>query len=88
MLIVLLINLINLIIGAIFSLFPVITTLPTIAGFDIDGALTNGMNMTRFMFTAFWPLQVIFQGLLVLLGYYVMKLTFTLILGHRNPIKD
>jgi ABC-type phosphate/phosphonate transport system permease subunit len=85
MIINLLIGLITLILGAIFSWLPIVTTLPTIAGFDIDGALVTGMGQFNTFVTTFWPLDYMFKAFLVLMGYYGLKMLITFFLGHRAP---
>lgn len=69
----------------IFAWFPIITTLPTIGGFDIDGALVSGMGQFNTFVNAFWFLGVIFQGFLFLMGYYTLKLLLRFLLGNRSP---
>jgi hypothetical protein len=81
----LLINLLVLILGAIFSWLPVVTTLPTIAGFDIDGALSTGIGQLHTFTQTFWPIQYMFNGFLFLLLYYMLKMAVTFFLGHRAP---
>ena len=68
----------------IFAWFPIITTLPTIGGFDIDSALVNGMGQFNTFVNAFWFLEVIFQGFLFLMGYYTLKLLLRFLLGNRS----
>lgn len=85
MIIAFLFNLIVLIIGAIFSILPQVTTLPTIAGFDIDAALVSGMGEVNAFFNAFWFAKYMFGGFLVLMSYYSLKLIIRFIVGHRAP---
>lgn len=85
MIIAFLFNLIVLIISAVFSILPQVTTLPTIAGFDIDAALVTGMGEVNAFFTAFWFAKYMFLGFLVLMSYYSLKLIIRFIVGHRAP---
>jgi hypothetical protein len=79
------INLVVLILGAVFSWLPEVKTLPTIGGFDIDGALVTGMGQVHTFFSTFWVLQYMFYGFLALMGYYALKMAVTFFLGHRAP---
>lgn len=81
----LIINLFVLILGSIFHRLPEVTTLPTINGYDIDGALVTGMGDLRTFMTAFWPLQDMFYGFLAIMAYYGIKMLARLFLGHRAP---
>ena len=85
MIINLLINLVALIAASMFSWLPVVTTLPTIVGFDIDTTLVQGVGWLKTFTAAAWPLQIVFQGLLALLVYYGAKMGLKLILGSRAP---
>ncbi len=85
MIVAFLFNLIVLVIGAIFSLLPQITTLPTINGFDIDGALVQGMGEVHTFFITFWPLGIMFQGFLFLMGWYALRMGVRFLIGHRAP---
>lgn len=85
MIIVLLLNLLVMIIGVIFSWLPEVTTLPTIFGFDVDALLVTGVGYMRTVFQTFWVLDIMFQGFLVIMLYYVIKITIRFFLGHRTP---
>ena len=85
MIISFLLNTIVLVLGAIFSLFAVVTTLPTVAGFNIDAALVTGMAELNTFFVAFWPIWIMFQGFLAILLYFSLKLILRFFLGHRAP---
>ncbi len=87
MIINILINVIVLIIGAIFSWLPIVSTLPTIAGYDIDGALVSGMGYFNTFTTTFWPVAYMFQAFLFLMAYYLLKIGIIFFLGHRAPGK-
>lgn len=85
MIITFLLNLVVAVLNIIFSWLPTITTLPTVNGYDIDTALLNGMGQLNLVMQTFWPLQTMFNGFLVLMGYYGIKMTLRLFLGHRAP---
>ncbi len=85
MIVILLINLISILLGGIFSWLPEVKTLPNIGGFDVDTALVNGMGYTHQFMATFWPLEVMFQGFLVLMAYYSLKMVVKIFLGHRTP---
>jgi len=74
-----------LIIGAIFSWLPVVTTLPTIGGFDIDSAFVTGMSQLHTVMVTFWFLQDMFFGFLFIMLYFSVKLGLRFFLGHRVP---
>ncbi len=71
--------------NAMVSWLPQILTLPTVLGFDLDSALILGIGEMTNLFNTFWPLAIIFQGFLVLLAYYSIKMLLRLLLGHRAP---
>lgn len=85
MIISLLLNILVLIIGVIFSWLPNVDTLPSILGYDIDGALVTGMGYARTFFVTFWPLTILFEGFGILMIYYVIKMTLRFFIGHRAP---
>ena len=78
-------NIIVLFLGAIFSWLPQVTTLPMIGSYDIDTALVNGVGELRAFMIAFWPVEIMFQGFLFLILYYMLKATVKFFLGHRTP---
>jgi len=80
-----LLNFLLLIVGSVFSILPSVSTLPTIAGFDIDTFMVNGMGMLNTYFTTFWPVAIMFQGFLALMLYYILKMGLRFFLGHRAP---
>lgn len=71
----------------LFSWLPTVSTLPPIAGYDIDGALVTGVGEFKTISTVFWPLQDLYLGFLFLMGYYIIKIILKLFLGHRAPGK-
>ncbi len=75
----LLVSLLNLVLGWL----PTVTTLPQIAGVDVDSAMVTGMGEARTFFLTFWPFQIVLEGFLFLLGYYIIKMTLKLFLGSR-----
>lgn len=79
------INIIVLVLAAIFSLFPVVSTLPTVGGFDIDTALVSGMGEMNTFMASFWPLKDLMLGFLALMLYYSVKIVLRFFLGHRAP---
>lgn len=85
MIVNLILNLIVLIFGSIFSWLPAVTTIPNIAGYDIDGALVTGMGQLQSFMVTFWPIQYMFYGSLFIMGYFIIKMGVTFILGHRAP---
>ncbi len=68
-----------------FSWLPAVTTLPTIGGFDIDSALISGMGQVQTIFSAFWPLQIMFIGFLFIMGYFIIKVGVRIFFGSRTP---
>ncbi len=85
MIVILFLNLLVTIVGIVFSWLPRIDTLPNMFGFDIDNALIIGMGYLNTFFKTFWPLQIMFEGFLVLLGYFLIKMTIRFFAGHRTP---
>ncbi len=78
-------NIVVLIIGAIFSWLPVVTSLPTINGFDIDSALVTGIGQLNTFLNTFWPIKYMIVGALTIFSYYILKMGLKFILGHRAP---
>lgn len=78
-------NFIILTFGAIFTVLPSATKLPTIGGYDIDGALVTGMGAFHTFVAAFWPIQDMFYGALAIFAYFGIKMLARLLLGHRAP---
>jgi membrane protein required for beta-lactamase induction len=72
-------------ISAIFMWLPVVDKLPTIGGFDIDGALATGVAELHGIMHVFWLLQDIFFGFVALLTFYAVKMGIVFFLGHRAP---
>ena len=79
------ISFVVLVLGSIFSWLPQVTSLPTIAGYDIDTALVTGMGQVNVFFQAFWPLAYMFYGFLAIMGYFALKLVVKFFFGSRAP---
>lgn len=75
---------IDLMIG-VFYFLPVVDTLPTMFGYDIDSTLITAMAILQRVTEVVWPLGIAFKGFLVLMGYYITKLTLKIFLGSRTP---
>lgn len=71
--------------GVMFSWLPDVETLPTIGGYDIDGALVLGMGQFNSFIETFWAIGIMFQGFLFIAGYFAIKMVLQLFLGHRTP---
>ncbi len=85
MIIQILIAIVVLFITTIFSFFNIVTTLPTINGFDLDSALVTGVSQAYNFAHDVWPVTIVFQGWMFLLGYYGIKMLLKLFLGSRAP---
>lgn len=85
MIVGLFLNIIVLFIGAVFIWLPQVETLPLIVGFDIDTALVNGIGQLNVFLNAFWPIKIMIQGFLFLMGYYGLKMILRFFLGQRAP---
>lgn len=80
-----LINIILDFLAALFSWLPDVERLPEIVGFDIDAAIVTGVGQLQTFFATFWPIQIMFNGFLFIMGYYIVKMTLQFFLGHRAP---
>lgn len=69
----------------LFSWLPVVTTLPSVNGYNIDAALVQGVAMFYTYAGAVWPVLDVFNGFLFLMGYYLLKMVVRFFLGHRAP---
>lgn len=67
----------------IFGSLPTITTLPTVAGVNIDGYLVAGIGQFYSFAKAVWPLRDVMIGLVALLGYYAVRMVLRVFLGAR-----
>lgn len=72
-------------ITALVSWLPIVTTLPPIAGYDIDTALVNGVGQAYNFFEVMWVVKDVLLGALFLWGFYGLMLGVRLFLGHRAP---
>lgn len=73
-------------INALVGWLPLVDKLPTVLGFNLDGALVMAVGMMRTLFTTFWVLGIVFEGFIALMGYYSIKMIAKLLLGSRTPI--
>lgn len=62
-----------------------VSSLPTIGGYDLDSALSNGMGYFNTYANAVWPIRDVMIAFTVLLGYYLIKALLKFFLGHRAP---
>jgi len=85
MIVNLILNVLVGILNTLFSVFPTVTTLPSIAGADLDGSLVAGVSFLRRLMVVFFPIQIIFEGFLFLMGYYFAKAVLKIFLGSRTP---
>lgn len=85
MLTMLILNVFVLFLGALFVWLPQVTTLPMIIGFDIDSALVTGVGQFKTLMVTFWPWQYMFNGMIVIVGYFSIKQVLTFFLGSRAP---
>lgn len=69
----------------IFSMFPVVTALPTIGGYNIDAALQSAAGEIHQYVTDVWVVRDVLIGALVLWGYYGIKMILKIVLGSRAP---
>lgn len=88
MIISLLLNVLIAIVSVILSWLPTIDTLPTIVGYDVDGAFTTAMGQVNSILSTFWMLQYVFSGFLIILGYYIAKITLKFFFGNRSPVHN
>jgi len=73
------------IINTVFSFLPIVNTLPTIGGYDLDTALVGGVAQFHTYIQAFWYIGDVFTGYLILLVYFGAKMLLKLLLGSRAP---
>ena len=85
MIVTLLVNLIVGALGLLLAIFPDVTTLPTVFGYDIDGALVDGMGKFNTLSSNVWALQYVFYGFLAIISYYALKKVWNVFLGARSP---
>lgn len=85
MIINLLLNFITIVLAGIFMWLPEVDTLPNIAGYDIDAGLQTAVGYLQSFTATFWPIEILFQGFLFLMGYYLVKILLRFFLGSRSP---
>lgn len=71
--------------GGVLQWLPDVTTLPAIAGYNIDAALVSGTAAFYTFIGAVWPIGYAVAGFFVLMGYYTTKMILKFFLGHRAP---
>ena len=79
----LIINVVLVVFGSFFSFFDIVQTLPTINGFDIDGALVSGMSAFYTFIHTFWYIGDVFYGFLFLMGYFLIKAIYITFFGSH-----
>lgn len=85
MIITLLLGFVVAVVGLTLSIFPTITKIPNVLGYDIDTALVSGIGSLNSFLDTFWPIKIMITGFLYLLGYYSLKIALKFIFGHRSP---
>lgn len=78
-----LISVVVLFIGAVTQWLPIVTTIPSIGGFDLDGALVTGISAFSRFTLYFWPIRILFIAFLWVMGYYAIKKIVILFMGKR-----
>lgn len=69
----------------LFSWTGVVTSLPSIGGYDLDTALIGGVAEFQTYANSVWPIRDVFIGFGFMLGYYFLKMVLKFFLGHRAP---
>ncbi len=69
------------ILTTIFSFFPHVDVLPTIAGVNLDTIIVGGVGSLKRMGEAFWYIGDVIQGFLYIAGYFVLKATLKFLSG-------
>lgn len=65
-------------VSLLFFWLPVVDTLPTIAGFDVDSALVSVFSTLRGIFALIPPLQVVWNALLIYYGFVILLMMIPL----------
>ncbi len=73
------------IIAAMVSFLPLVGTLPTINGYDIDSALVTGVGQAYNFANTVWPIRDVLLGAIVLWTFHGLMLFVKLLLGSRAP---
>lgn len=65
----------------IFSFFPQVEVLPTIANVDLDTVIVGGIGSLFRLADLFWYITNVVQGFIYIMGYYAFKFTFKFLAG-------
>jgi hypothetical protein len=69
-----------------FFFLPQVNTLPTIAGYDIDTALLQGVGQAYTFASTVWVIWDVLLGALFLWAFHGLMLFIKLLIGHRAPV--
>lgn len=69
------------VITTVFSFFPHVETLPTIAGVDLDTVIVGGIASMMRLANVFWWVGDVVQGFLYISGYFLIKATIKFLAG-------
>lgn len=69
------------VITTVFSFFPQVTVLPTIAGVNLDTVIVGGISNVVRLAHVFWYITDVIQGFLYIAGYFAIKATLKFIAG-------
>ena len=72
-------------VAALVSFLPLVTTLPTINGYDIDAALVTGVAQAYAFADVVWPVRDVLIGAAFLWAFHAIMLFVKLVLGSRAP---
>ena len=67
------------------SWLPLVTTLPTIAGFDIDSALVSTIGQFYTFANVVWPIYDVMIGAAFIWSFHLLMLFIKALIGHRAP---
>lgn len=76
------------IVNFLFAWWPNAEQLPTIFGLDLDETFTTAITTYNTFAEVIWPIHYVMLAFLFLMGYFVIKITFKLILGGRSPVHN
>jgi len=65
----------------IFSFFPQVEVLPTIANVNLDTVIVGGVASVYRLADLFWYITNVIQGFFFIMGYYAIKFTFKFLAG-------
>ena len=72
--------------NSVFSFLPVVTTLPTVDGVDLDTTMQNAVSFFNALtHSGFWMIGDVWTGALALMTYYALKMLMRFLLGTRTP---